>query len=156
MSRIEYRCPNYYPAVLLVGAGVIIGVWVTVGISAPSTGALLFRWLLLAVPTGFLVYGYGWRIAYRLWCEDGRLFWRAPLGGGSVNVSEVNILRDALPRVDALEVRTADGVACFVRIGPGLLEFARAVQLSSPKIVISTSRRWERAETSVDGGFRQV
>lgn len=153
-TRFEYRCAPYYPGVLLVGVMITAIIWGSVALSATSLASGAFRLLLLTIPTSILFYGFGWRIAYRVWCDGEALHWRAPLGRGHVAVSEVRSVRDALPRVDAVEIRTQSRVAIFIRMGPGLLEFAHALTQISPRAVVYTSRRWERVERTDDGGFR--
>lgn len=149
----RYRVGGYYRwallLALLVGVSLVVWIWT----AAPSPGAALFRCLLAAVPLGWLVYGFGFRIADRLALTDTELVWFAPLARGTVPLSSVRSMADALPFVDALRISVAGSRPLYVRVGGGLREFEHRAASLAPHIRVSVSRRQNHVETWGSDGY---
>lgn len=151
----EYRASGVYRWMLLVALLVCVGILAMIWFGASTTGAALFGCLLAAVPIGWLVYGFGFRIADRLELTPTELAWRSPLWKGRVRLDGIRSMTDALPVVDAVRITVADGRPIYVRVGGGLSQFESRTVRAAPHIRLTVSRRQESAEARGADGYSE-
>lgn len=149
----QYRAAGYYRWALLLGLLIVVSILVWIWTAAASLSAAVFGCLLAALPLGWLVCGFGFRIADRLALTDTELVWFAPLARGTVPLSSVRSMADALPFVDALRISVAGSRPLYVRVGGGLREFEHRAASLAPHIRVSVSRRQEHVETWGSDGY---
>lgn len=151
----EYRASGLYRWMLLVALLVCVSILASIGFGASTTGAALFGCLLAAVPIGWLVYGFGFRIADRLELTATELSWRSPLWKGQVPLDRIRSMTDALPVVDAVRITVAGGRPILVRVGGGLSQFESRTVRAAPHIRMAVSRRQESAEARGGDGYSE-
>lgn len=149
----EYRASAAYRWMLLVALVVAIGLLAWIWTAASSTGAALFGCLLASIPLGWLVYGFGFRVADRLELTASELAWRSPLWRGRVPLSRVRSMTDALPLVDALRISVQDAAPIYVRVGGGLSQFASRTERAAPHVRVTLSRRLDGVQSTWEDGY---
>lgn len=149
----EYRAAGTYRWLLLLWLLCVVALLAWIWVAAPSAGAAAFRCALTAVPLGWLVYGFGFRIADRLALTADELIWHARLAHGRVPLSEVRSMTDALPVLDAVRITIVGSWAVLVRVGGGLADLERRAASLAPHIRVEISARQEGVETWAPDGY---
>ena len=151
----EYRASGVYRWMLLVALLVCVGILSWVWFGASTTVGAVFGCLLAGVPLGWLVYGFGFRIADRLELTATHLLWRSPLAQGRVRLDHVRSMDGALPVVAAVRITVAGGRPIYVRVGGGLSQFEARTVRAAPHIHLLVSPRQEAAEARGEDGYTE-